>query len=87
MCPVISIKFAGAVISVHSYGLFAVLAALAGCCIAFFALRHAGLNLPRILLLFAAMAAGFLVGARLWNYTVNPGAYDKNFTLFTIQTR
>ena len=85
MCPEISFKFAGVDISVYFYGLFTVLAALTGCFIAFFTLRHAGLKLTRILLLLAAMAAGFLIGARLWNYAVNPGAYDEIFTLFTLR--
>ena len=85
MCPVLHCRLAGLDIPIVSFGLFTVLAAFVNVLLAFVSLRHAGLSPWRILLLITLMTAGFLMGARLWNYAVNPGAYDKGFTLFTLK--
>ena len=60
---------------IKSYTLFTVLGAMAFAATALPPLKRAGLKPPRAFALIVAMAAAFLIGARLWNVAVNPNAY------------
>ena len=73
MHPDIMIPLIGA--EIKAYALFTVLGALAFAAAALPLLKRAGVKPPRALTLIAAMAVAFLIGARLWNVAVNPGAY------------
>jgi phosphatidylglycerol:prolipoprotein diacylglycerol transferase len=58
-----------------SYTLFTVLGAIVFAAAALPLLKRAGVKPLRALALIIVMAVAFLVGARLWNFAVNPGAY------------
>ena len=73
MHPDLSIPLIGA--EIKSYTLFTVLGAFVFAAAALPLLKRAGVRPLRALALITAMAAAFLVGARLWNFAVNPGAY------------
>ncbi len=85
MCPVLHLRLFGAPIDLHAYSLFAALAAAAGAVSALVILRRERLGYLRSLLLLAAMATGFFLGARLWNWAVNPGNYAGGLTPFSFR--
>lgn len=68
MCPILTFG----TLEVRAYALFTWLGALSACLLALPALKRAGLSVAQSLATLAAMAVGFLVGARLWNVAVNP---------------
>ena len=72
--------------AVQSYYLFAALAGSAGIVLAALALRREGLSVWRYLLpvLIALMA---LIGARLFNYLLDPKAYGEDFPVWTLSYR
>jgi len=73
MHPELTIPLIGAEIT--SYRLFTILGALAFAAAALPPLKRAGVKPPNAIALIIAMALAFLIGARLWNVAVNPGAY------------
>ena len=73
MHPDIVIPLIGS--GIKSYTLFTVLGALIFAAVALPLLRRAGVKPLQALALIVAMAVTFLIGARLWNVAVNPGAY------------
>jgi len=73
MHPDITIPLIG--METKSYTLFTVLGAIVFAAVALPLLKRAGVKPLRALALIIAMAVAFLVGARLWNFAVNPGAY------------
>ena len=83
MKPTLTIPFFGA--EVHSYAVFTVLGALAFAAAALPLMKRAGVKPFRALALIIAMAAAFLVGARLWNFAVNPGAYGGALKWYSLQ--
>ncbi len=85
MHPEITFSLFGTVLTIKSYALFTVLAALAGVLTALPLLRRAGLRVSQAASLTALMAAAFLIGARLLNFAVNPGAYGDSLHLFSLR--
>ena len=85
MYPILHLRLFGAPIDLHAYSLFAALAAAAGAVFALVMLRRERLGYLRSLLLLAAMATGFFLGARLWNWAVNPGNYAGGLTPFSFR--
>jgi phosphatidylglycerol:prolipoprotein diacylglycerol transferase len=73
------------VLTIKSYTLFTVLAALAGVLTALPLLRREGLRAKQAVPLIALMAAAFLIGARLLNAAVNPDAYGESLNLFSLK--
>jgi len=85
MHPEIEFSLFGAVLTVKSYALFTVLAALTGVLTALPLLRREGLRAKQTAPLIALMAAAFLIGARLLNAAVNPDAYGESLRLFSLR--
>jgi phosphatidylglycerol:prolipoprotein diacylglycerol transferase len=70
---------------IRSYPLAAVLAVLTAAALAWPALgKRAWSPLSRVLTIFA-MVVAFLIGARLWNLAVSPGAYGPDRPWYTLQ--
>jgi len=72
-------------LTVSSYFLMAVIAALVFAALSWRPLRRCGFTRKGILLLLFLMCIAFLVGARLWNVAVNPGAYGKSRYWYTLR--
>jgi phosphatidylglycerol---prolipoprotein diacylglyceryl transferase len=85
MCPILKFWLFGHEFSFVSYSLFAALAAVAGSILAILMLRRERLGFLRSLLMLLAMAACFLMGARLWNFLANPGGYGNGLMLFSFR--
>lgn len=83
MCPILHFDLLG--LHVHAYSFFAAVGACTGFVTAFPFLKREGLSLFRSLWLLICMAAAFLAGARLFNFIVNPEAYDKTLQLFSLR--
>jgi len=83
MCPRLTIPLLNAEVS--AYSLFTVLGALVFAVVALPLLKRAGVGRLRALALLAVMAAAFLIGARLWNYAANPGAYGRALKLYSFR--
>jgi len=81
--PELTIPLFGA--SIQSYTLFTALGALAFTAAALPMLKRAGMRPLRALCLIALMAAAFLIGARLWNYAVNPAAYGSTLMWYSFR--
>ena len=62
-------------LDIAAYPLFALLGALAAFITALPALRCVGLHPVQVAWLLAAMCAGYLIGARLWNAAVSPESF------------
>ncbi len=87
MHPDINLTLFGTEIVWKAYAVFTVLGAVAATALALPMLRRSGLTVRRSLLLLTVMAAGFLIGARLLNYVVNPDAYGGSLHLWTIKLK
>lgn len=85
MHPELVFNLFGQVYAVKSYALFSLLGALVGIATALPLLKREGLPIRRALVLLLAMAAVFLVGARLFNYAINPRAYGGSLHVFTLR--
>jgi len=81
--PELTIPIFGA--AVQSYTLFTVLGALAFAAVALPLLKRAGVRPLRALCLIVLMAAAFLIGARLWNYAINPAAYGSTLMWYSFR--
>jgi len=75
MMPVIRISLPGLPLEVSAYGLFAVLAFLAGALLFRHTLRQAGLQSRTVRTAILITVIGFLIGARLMNLIVHPEAF------------
>lgn len=64
--------------SIGAYRLGTILGAVVAILIALPRLRRAGLTWRRSIGMLGGMCLAFLVGARLWNITVNPSFYENN---------
>ena len=85
MQPKLVFDLFGIAFTVKSYVLFSLLGALAGIAAALPLLKREELPLRHALLLLPAMAAVFLVGARLLNYAINPAAYGGALHVYTLR--
>ncbi len=85
MCPLLKVSLWGISANVPSYTLFAFLGAVTAALLARPALKRAGLSAGEGAALLVTMALSFLIGARLWNYAVNPGNYGGELGLFTLR--
>ena len=64
-------------LTVSTYALMAVLAAVTFIVMSWRPLRSFALPLPGVIILLISICAVFLTGARLWNVAVRPDSYDK----------
>ncbi len=85
MRPELTFQFFGLVGQLRAYNLFALLGALTGAAVALPLLKREGLPARCALGLLAGMAAGFLVGARLLNFVINPAVYGGSLHLYTLR--
>ena len=72
-------------LTVGSYFLMAVIAALVFVAMSWRPLRRCGFTRKGVLLLLFVMCIAFLAGARLWNVAVNPGAYGETKHWYTLR--
>ncbi|MBQ7566288.1 MAG: prolipoprotein diacylglyceryl transferase [Oscillospiraceae bacterium] len=70
-----------------SYNVFAILGAVAGAVLSWRPLRRAGFSRLGTLALLVLAAAGFLVGARLWNVAIMPEKYGETFPWYTLKMK
>ena len=70
-------------LTLKAYSVMAYTAAIAGAVLVWRPLRRAGLSPIRALVLLLCMCAAFLVGARLWNFAINPASYSSAFEWYT----
>jgi phosphatidylglycerol:prolipoprotein diacylglycerol transferase len=85
MQPELLFHLFGTTVQIQAYNLFAILGALTGAAAAFPLLKREGLPVWRALGLLAGMAAAFLIGARLFNYLINPAAYGGPLRIYTLR--
>ncbi len=85
MQPELAFSLFGMSFTLKAYVLFALSGALAGIATALPLLKREGLPIRRALVLLLAMAAAFLIGARLFNYAINPRAYDGALHIYTLR--
>lgn len=85
MCPILTFTVGNQMFHIQAYTLFAALGALAGMITALFFLKREGLPFPLSLRLLALMATAFLVGARVFNYAVNPDAYGSTLHIYSLK--
>lgn len=83
MHPILEFAVMGFVVEIPAYTFFAAAGAAAGAVSALILLRSKGLSLLSAAGLLLMMAASFLIGARLWNFAVNPAAYGGAMRLWT----
>ncbi len=81
MAPVLSVFG----LELHSYLLAALLAALTSAALSWAALGKLGWTPVSCALTLLAMCAAFLIGARLWNAAVSPGAYGPDRPWYRLQ--
>lgn len=81
MHPVIYFTWAETEYAVASYSLFAWIGALVGITLLLPLLKRAGLTWLQSIFFVVAGTAAFLIGARLLNFFVNPGAYGAKLQL------
>ena len=72
-------------LTVSTYTLMAVLAAVTFSVMSWRPLRRSPLPLPGVIILLISICAVFLIGARLWNVTVRPNSYDKAKTWYELK--
>ena len=87
MQPDITFVLFGTEVIWKAYAVFTVLGAAAAAALALPLLRRAGLTYRRSLVLLIFMAVGFLTGARLLNFLVNPDAYGGSLHLWTLKLK
>jgi phosphatidylglycerol:prolipoprotein diacylglycerol transferase len=85
MHPELVFDLFGIAFVVKAYVLFSLLGAFAGIAAALPLLKRAGLSIRQSPVLLLFMAAVFLVGARLWNYAINPTAYGSSLHVYTLR--
>lgn len=72
-------------LTVGTYSLMAVIAAVTCAVMSLRPLRRCGLSLAGVAVLLSAMCIAFIVGARLWNVAVNPDSYDDTRPWYTLR--
>jgi phosphatidylglycerol:prolipoprotein diacylglycerol transferase len=75
MLPYIVFDLFGNHLKINSYTLFTFIAAFVGLAIGMVQLGRGGISRHRALFMLAMMCVAFFVGARLWNFAVNPDFY------------
>ncbi len=85
MKPELTFWLFGLFIEIKAYDLFTVLGALVGAAVALPLLKREGLPALRALGLLTGLAAAFLVGARLFNFMINPAAYGGALRLYSLR--
>lgn len=85
MYPEITLNLFGTVLILKSYALFTVLGALAGVIVAFPLLSREGIKLRRALVLIVLMAVAFFIGARMFNFAINPDAYGDSLHIYSMR--
>lgn len=85
MQPELVLNLFGAEVQIRAYTLFTILGALTGTALALPLLKKAGLSARRALGLLTLLAGAFLVGARLFNYLINPAAYGGALKLYSLR--
>ena len=84
MMPVIRFALPGLELTLPSYGVFAVLAFIAGAVLFRRALRQAGFPVRIVRIAIGITVVGFLAGARLLNLFVHPEAFQSGFALWSL---
>lgn len=87
MYPNISGNLLGFTFSITAYSLFTWVGAIIGTITALPFLKREGLKVRRSLIMLFAMAIAFLIGARLFNFVINPGAYGGNLHIYTLRLK
>ncbi len=72
-------------LTVGTYSLMALIAAVFFIILSFRPLRRCGLSVAGIIALMSGVCAAFLIGARLWNVAVNPGSYGAERPWYTLE--
>ncbi len=85
MYPELIFRLFGASVELKSYALFSCLGALVGIAAALPCLHREGLKAKRALALLFCLAASFVIGARLFNFAINPGAYEKSLHIYSLR--
>jgi len=85
MMPVIRVNLPGLLFDVPSYGLFAVLAFLAGALLFGYTLRKSGFSPRTIRMAVLISVAAFLFGARLLNLFLHPEAFLAGFSPWSLE--
>ena len=83
--PILQFTLLGYGVQIPSYTLFAAAGALTGAVTALFFLKREGLSLFRALSMLVYMACAFLIGARLFNFAVNPDAYGSTLQIYSLK--
>lgn len=87
MYPVFTLGPEGQEITITAYSLFTWLGAGVGAIIALPFLKREGLKVRQSIPLLLLMALAFLIGARLFNFLINPKAYGDDLQIYTLQLR
>lgn len=85
MSPMLYFVLFNQTYQIPAYMLFAEAGAGIGFAAALLFLRREGLSLFRSVLMLAGMACAFLIGARLFNFAVNPDAYGRSLQIYSLQ--
>ena len=72
-------------LTVSTYALMAVLAAITFSVMSWRPLRSCALPLPGVIILLISVCTAFLIGARLWNVAVRPDSYDAEKPWYTLK--
>ncbi len=87
MHPQIDFDIFGQHFVYSSYALFTWIGAITGIVTALPFLKREGLKIRQSLPLLLIMALGFLVGARVFNFFINPEAYGGNLHIYTLRLK
>ena len=87
MHPIFTFGPEGQEFTITAYSLFTWLGAGTGTIIALPFLKREGLKVRQSIPLLFLMALAFLVGARLFNFFINPEAYGGDLKIYTLQLR
>lgn len=85
MYPILQFALFGYEFQIPAYTFFAAAGALTGAVTALFFLKREGLSLFRSLSMLVSMALAFLIGARLFNFAVNPDAYGRTLQIYSLK--
>ncbi len=85
MKPELIFTFFDIVFQIKSYTLFTILGALIGVLTALPFLKREGLSAPSSVKILILMALSFLIGARLFNFVINPSSYGKSLHIFSMR--
>lgn len=72
-------------LTVATYTLMAIIAAITGAAMSWRPLRKTGLSAAGTILLLSVICIAFLAGARIWNVAANPDSYGPDRPWYTLQ--